>query len=202
MVHNGIEYGLMQAYAEGFEIMHASEYPLDLEAVAKAWMHGTVIRSWLLELAGRAFEQHGEDLGDIQGWVADSGEGRWTVQEAIDLDVPGAGHHAVAADPLPQPPGGELRGAGARRAAPAVRRPRGQDRELRRRGDATTPTQDGRAATAPGTTQRARRPPRRPSTSTRPTTSRDARQPAARGHCASSACPSRASSSSSARPAT
>jgi 6-phosphogluconate dehydrogenase len=88
MVHNGIEYGLMQAYAEGFEILHASEYPLDLEAVAKAWQHGTVIRSWLLELAGRAFEEHGESLADIRGWVADSGEGRWTVAEAIALDVP------------------------------------------------------------------------------------------------------------------
>jgi len=88
MVHNGIEYGLMQAYAEGFEIMHASEYPLDLGAIAGAWMHGTVIRSWLLELLGRAFEQNGEDLGDIRGWVEDSGEGRWTVQEAIDLSVP------------------------------------------------------------------------------------------------------------------
>ena len=88
MVHNGIEYGLMQAYAEGFEILHASEYPLDLAAVADAWMHGTVIRSWLLELAGLAFEQHGEALADIKGWVADSGEGRWTVQEAMDLDVP------------------------------------------------------------------------------------------------------------------
>jgi len=88
MVHNGIEYGLMQAYAEGFEILHASEYPLDLEAVAKAWNYGTVIRSWLLELAGLAFEQHGEGLDDLKGWVADSGEGRWTVQEAMDLDVP------------------------------------------------------------------------------------------------------------------
>jgi 6-phosphogluconate dehydrogenase len=88
MVHNGIEYGLMQAYAEGFEILHASEYALDLAAISEAWMHGTVIRSWLLELAGRAFAEHGEDLGDIKGWVADSGEGRWTVQEAIDLDVP------------------------------------------------------------------------------------------------------------------
>jgi 6-phosphogluconate dehydrogenase len=88
MVHNGIEYGLMQAYAEGFEIMHASEYPLDLEEIAKAWMHGTVIRSWLLELAGRAFEQNGTDLDDIKGWVEDSGEGRWTVQEAIDHNVP------------------------------------------------------------------------------------------------------------------
>jgi len=88
MVHNGIEYGLMQAYAEGFEILHASEYPIDLAGVAKAWMNGTVIRSWLLELLGLAFEQRGEDLGEIRGWVADSGEGRWTVQEAIDLDVP------------------------------------------------------------------------------------------------------------------
>jgi 6-phosphogluconate dehydrogenase len=88
MVHNGIEYGLMQAYAEGFEIMHASEYPLDLEGIAKAWNYGTVIRSWLLELAGRAFEQNGTDLADIRGYVEDSGEGRWTVQEAIDLDVP------------------------------------------------------------------------------------------------------------------
>ena len=88
MVHNGIEYGLMQAYAEGFEILHASEYPLDLAAIADAWQHGTVIRSWLLELAGRAFAEHGTDLVDIRGWVADSGEGRWTVQEAIDLDVP------------------------------------------------------------------------------------------------------------------
>jgi 6-phosphogluconate dehydrogenase len=88
MVHNGIEYGLMQAYAEGFEIMHASEYPLDLEKIAKAWMHGTVIRSWLLELCGRAFEQSGTELEGIKGWVADSGEGRWTVQDAIDHDVP------------------------------------------------------------------------------------------------------------------
>jgi 6-phosphogluconate dehydrogenase len=88
MIHNGIEYGLMEAYAEGFEIMHASEYKLDLEAIAKAWMHGTVIRSWLLELAGRAFEMNGADLADIKGWVADSGEGRWTVQDAIDHDVP------------------------------------------------------------------------------------------------------------------
>ncbi|MEA2676855.1 MAG: 6-phosphogluconate dehydrogenase [Chloroflexota bacterium] len=88
MVHNGIEYGLMQAYAEGFEILHRSEYPLDLAEVAEAWMHGTVIRSWLLELLGRAFAQHGEGLGDIRGYVEDSGEGRWTVQEAIDLDVP------------------------------------------------------------------------------------------------------------------
>jgi 6-phosphogluconate dehydrogenase len=88
MVHNGIEYGLMQAYAEGFEILHASEYELDLEAIAKAWDHGTVVRSWLLELLGLAFERHGSDLGELEDWVADSGEGRWTVEEAMALDVP------------------------------------------------------------------------------------------------------------------
>ena len=88
MVHNGIEYGLMQAYAEGFEILHASEYHPDLAAVANAWQYGTVIRSWLLELAGLAFAQHGNELPDIRGWVADSGEGRWTVREAMALDVP------------------------------------------------------------------------------------------------------------------
>ncbi len=88
MVHNGIEYGLMQAYAEGFEIMHASEYPLDLAAVADLWNHGSVVRSWLLELAVDAFKRNGEDLAELKGWVADSGEGRWTVQEAIDRDVP------------------------------------------------------------------------------------------------------------------
>ena len=88
MVHNGIEYGLMQAYAEGFEIMHASDYELDLGSIAEMWMHGSVVRSWLLELAVRAFKSQGQDLQHLKGWVADSGEGRWTVQEAIDHDVP------------------------------------------------------------------------------------------------------------------
>jgi 6-phosphogluconate dehydrogenase len=88
MVHNGIEYGIMQAYGEGFDILHAGEYDLDLAAVARMWNNGSVIRSWLLELAGDAFEKEGNDLADITGWVADSGEGRWTVAEAIDHDVP------------------------------------------------------------------------------------------------------------------
>jgi 6-phosphogluconate dehydrogenase len=87
MIHNGIEYGLMQAYAEGFEILHASDYKLDLAAIADLWMHGSVVRSWLLELAVSAFSQD-QDLTHLKGWVADSGEGRWTVQEAIDKDVP------------------------------------------------------------------------------------------------------------------
>ena len=88
MVHNGIEYGIMQAYGEGFDILHASDYDLDLAAVARMWQNGSVIRSWLLELAGDAFEKEGNDLAEIKGWVADSGEGRWTVAEAIDHDVP------------------------------------------------------------------------------------------------------------------
>ena len=88
MVHNGIEYGIMQAYGEGFDILHASDYDLDLAAIARIWNNGSVIRSWLLELAGNAFEREGNDLENIHGWVADSGEGRWTVAEAIDHDVP------------------------------------------------------------------------------------------------------------------
>jgi 6-phosphogluconate dehydrogenase len=88
MVHNGIEYGLMQAYGEGFDILHSSEFELDLAAVARLWNNGSVIRSGLLELAGDAFGKEGNDLADIRGWVADSGEGRWTVAEALELDVP------------------------------------------------------------------------------------------------------------------
>ena len=88
MVHNGIEYGVMQAYAEGFDIMHAKEeFDLDLKEVAETWRFGSVIRSWLLDLTARALDQD-QDLPDIAPWVDDSGEGRWTVQEAIDLDVP------------------------------------------------------------------------------------------------------------------
>jgi 6-phosphogluconate dehydrogenase len=88
MVHNGVEYGIMQAYGEGFDILHASEFNLDQAAVARMWQNGSVIRSWLLELAGNAFEKEGNDLEGIRGWVNDSGEGRWTVFEAIDHDVP------------------------------------------------------------------------------------------------------------------
>ena len=88
MVHNGIEYGLMQAYAEGFEIMHASDYELDLAGISDLWMQGSVVRSWLLELAGRAFRANGPELPHLKGYVEDSGEGRWTIQEAMDHDVP------------------------------------------------------------------------------------------------------------------
>jgi 6-phosphogluconate dehydrogenase len=88
MVHNGVEYGIMQAYAEGFEILHASDYGLDMHAIARLWNQGSVVRSWLCELLERAFDQEGNDLSDIKGWVADSGEGRWTVFDAIDKSVP------------------------------------------------------------------------------------------------------------------
>lgn len=86
MIHNGIEYGLLQAYAEGFEILEKSRYDLDLRAIAHLWNHGSVVRSWLLELAERAFADD-PHLESIRGFVQDSGEGRWTVFESIDLDV-------------------------------------------------------------------------------------------------------------------
>ncbi len=88
MVHNGIEYGMLQAYGEGFEILHASQFNLDLHQIAALWNHGSVVRSWLLELAERAFTSEGNDLQALRGYIEDSGEGRWTVQQAIDTDVP------------------------------------------------------------------------------------------------------------------
>ncbi|MEI7646510.1 MAG: decarboxylating 6-phosphogluconate dehydrogenase [Chloroflexales bacterium] len=88
MIHNGIEYGMMQAYAEGFEIMRAKQdFGLDLHAIAESWRYGSVVRSWLLDLTERALRED-PDLAQLKGYVEDSGEGRWTVQAAIDLDVP------------------------------------------------------------------------------------------------------------------
>ena len=87
MVHNGVEYGLMQAYAEGFDLMQASEFDLDLAAVAELWRHGSVVRSWLLDLLAKALEEN-PGLESIRGYVEDSGEGRWTVEQAIDTAVP------------------------------------------------------------------------------------------------------------------
>jgi 6-phosphogluconate dehydrogenase len=88
MIHNGIEYGMLQAYAEGYEILHASkDFKLDLHQISAVWNRGSVVRSWLNELAERAFADDA-DLTALKGYVEDSGEGRWTVQEAIDLDVP------------------------------------------------------------------------------------------------------------------
>ncbi|MCK4801418.1 MAG: 6-phosphogluconate dehydrogenase, partial [Anaerolineales bacterium] len=88
MIHNGIEYGMMQAYAEGFDILRAKgDFQLDLQQIAEIWRFGSVIRSWLLDLTAQALEEN-PDLDGIKGWVADSGEGRWTVFESIDLDIP------------------------------------------------------------------------------------------------------------------
>jgi len=88
MVHNGVEYGLMQAYAEGFELMHKSRFDIDLKEVAGLWNRGSVVRSWLCELAERAFDAEGDTLEGLRGQVGDSGEGRWTIVDAIDHDVP------------------------------------------------------------------------------------------------------------------
>lgn len=88
MVHNGVEYGLMQAYAEGFNLFDACEYELDNAKIAHLWMQGSVVRSWLCELAALAFEQEGNDIAGLEPVVADSGEGRWTVEDATDKRVP------------------------------------------------------------------------------------------------------------------
>jgi 6-phosphogluconate dehydrogenase len=88
MVHNGVEYALMQAYGEGFELLHEGRYDLDLEAVARTWNNGAVIRSWLLELCEEAFREEGNDLGDVADHVAGGSTGTWTVQEALEQEVP------------------------------------------------------------------------------------------------------------------
>jgi len=88
MVHNGIEYGAMEAYAEGFELMQAKrEFGLDLAQIAELWRHGSVVRSWLLDLTASALKENPK-LSNLQAYVEDSGEGRWTVQESIDLGIP------------------------------------------------------------------------------------------------------------------
>jgi 6-phosphogluconate dehydrogenase len=88
MVHNGVEYGLMQAYAEGFDLFNKSDFDLDNAKIAHLWNQGSVVRSWLCELAANAFEEHGNELGDLEGFTADSGEGRWTIEDAMAKDVP------------------------------------------------------------------------------------------------------------------
>jgi len=93
MVHNGIEYALMQAYAEGYELLRASEYVTNVPAVIKSWRSGTVIRSWLLDLLDQALDEDPQ-LAGLRGYVEDTGEGRWTVDEAVRLAVP---LHAISA---------------------------------------------------------------------------------------------------------
>ena len=132
MVHNGVEYGIMQAYAEGFELMYKSRFPIELKEVAGLWNRGSVVRSWLCELAERAFAQEGNDLEAIRGHVSDSGEGRWAL---VDGDRPrraDAGDGRLALRPLLLAQRGRLHAPRARGAARAVRRPR--DRADGRRG--------------------------------------------------------------------
>ncbi len=135
MVHNGIEYGMMQSLAEGFEIMRASELELDLRQLAALWQHGSVVRGWLLELLERAFAED-PTCAAIRGYVEDSGEGRWTVETAIDERVPAPADHPRAVLALRLPPGRVLRRQGERGAAQAVRRSRGEVR------GATSPRSD------------------------------------------------------------
>jgi 6-phosphogluconate dehydrogenase len=88
MVHNGVEYALMQAYGEGFELLHEGRYDLDLETVARTWNNGAVVRSWLLELCEEAFREEGGDLGDVADHVAGGSTGTWTVRESLEQEVP------------------------------------------------------------------------------------------------------------------
>ena len=128
MIHNGIEYGMLQAYAEGYEILHASkDFELDLHQIAAVWNRGSVVRSWLNELAERAFAKD-TDLAALKGYVDDSGEGRWTVQEAIDLDVPAPVITLSLLMRLRVPPERLLRRQGHRGAPQRVRRARGEAR--------------------------------------------------------------------------
>jgi len=98
MVHNGVEYALMQAYGEGFELLHEGRYDLDLEAVARTWNNGAVVRSWLLELCEEAFREEGSDLGDVADHVAGGSTGTWTVREALQREVPVPLIHAALAE--------------------------------------------------------------------------------------------------------
>ena len=127
MIHNGIEYGMMQAYGEGFALLEASPYRehFDYRQIARLWNQGSVIRSWLLELLERAFAGDPR-LDGLTGYVDDSGEGRWTVEQAIEQRGCRAGHHPVPLPPLPVARRQRLRQPGAGRAAPGVRRPCGQ----------------------------------------------------------------------------
>ena len=136
MVHNGIEYALMQAYAEGYELLDTRKDIIkDVTGTFKAWQRGTVVRSWLLELLVRALEQDPE-FEDIEGYVEDSGEGRWTVEEALDERGAGPDDQRVDLRPLRLAPGGLAGDEGRRRAAQPVRRPRRQGEEAVRTASA------------------------------------------------------------------
>ena len=124
MVHNGIEYGLMQAYAEGYELLTAVDEVKDVHGILKAWTRGTVVRSWLLDLLVKALEED-PGLAKISGYTDDSGEGRWTVNEAVDHAVPLPVDLGRAVRPVRLAAGGLADHEGGRRVAQPVRRARG-----------------------------------------------------------------------------
>ena len=123
MVHNGIEYAMMQAYAEGWELLEKVDLVDNVTEVFRSWREGTVIRSWLLDLLVAALDDD-PDLAKIRGYAEDSGEGRWTVEAGIDNAVATPGDHRRALRPLRLPPGRLARDEGGRRDAQPVRRPR------------------------------------------------------------------------------
>ncbi|NIB98354.1 phosphogluconate dehydrogenase (NAD(+)-dependent, decarboxylating) [Halobacterium sp. R2-5] len=121
MVHNGVEYALMQAYGEGFELLHEGRYDLDLEAVANTWNNGAVIRSWLLELCEEAFREEGNDLGDVADHVAGGSTGTWTVQESLEQAVPLPLIYQALAERFDSRASGDGEGRFARRLANRLR---------------------------------------------------------------------------------
>jgi 6-phosphogluconate dehydrogenase len=121
MVHNGVEYALMQAYGEGFELLAAGRYDLDLEAVARTWNNGAVIRSWLLELCEEAFREEGNDLGDVADHVAGGSTGTWTVQEALEQEVPVPLIYGALAERFDSRASGDGEGRFSRRLANRLR---------------------------------------------------------------------------------
>ena len=150
MVHNGIEYGLMEAYAEGYELLETKDIVKDVPGAFKAWSRGTVVRSWLLDLLVKALEEN-PTLDGVSDYTVDSGEGRWTVEEAIALSVPMPVISRVAVRPVRLPPGRLPDDEGRRRAARPVRRPRGHD-DRRGRGAAPRgppPARPGRRSRPP-----------------------------------------------------
>ena len=148
MVHNGVEYGLMQAYAEGFDLFDKCEYELDNAKIAHLWGQGSVVRSWLCELAARAFEADGNDLGAIEGYTEDSGEGRWTIEDATAHDVPTPVITASLYARLRSRGNGDFSRPRARGAAQPVRRARRQERPRRQRRRSEAP--ESRRGTAEG----------------------------------------------------
>jgi 6-phosphogluconate dehydrogenase len=121
MVHNGVEYALMQTYGEGFELLHEGRYDLDMESVARTWNNGAVIRSWLLELCEEAFREEGDDLGDVADHVAGGSTGTWTVQEALAQEVPMPLVYAALAERFDSRATGDGEGRFSRRLANRLR---------------------------------------------------------------------------------